>query len=92
MKREQEVPVEFSGESSSIISAPLSDTLTCRQVGGRRAARLVAVIFPAGLVRGPNRAAVPVALLHRPGAGLPLTLHQRLTATHLLQEALLNVL
>ena len=50
------------------------------------------MVFPAGLVGGPDRAVVSLALLHRPGPGLPLTLHQRLAAAHLLQEAFLHVL
>ncbi len=49
------------------------------------------MVFPAGLVGGPNRAAVSLALLHCPWPGLPLTLHQRLAPTHLLEETFLHV-
>lgn len=67
-------------------------TLTCWQVGRWSAAWLIAMIFPAGLVRRPHRTAVSLALFHCPGAGLPFTFHQCLTPTHLLQEAFFNVL
>lgn len=95
MERENEAPGEFSNGSpfkASALSIFFSDSLTCWQVGRRRTARFVAVIFPTGLVRSPDRAAVSVALFHRPGAGLPLTFHESLTAAHLLQEAFLHVL
>lgn len=67
-------------------------TLTCWQVGRWSAAWLIAMIFPAGLVRCPHGTAVSLALFHCPGAGLPFTFHQCLTPTHLLQEAFFNVL
>lgn len=67
-------------------------TLTCWQVGRWSAARLIAMIFPAGLVRRPHWTAVSLALFHCPGAGLPFTFHQCLTPTHLLQEAFFNIL
>ena len=70
----------------------LSRSPTCREVGGGRAAGVVAVVLPAGLVGRAQGAAVLRALLHRPGAGLPLPLHQCLAAAHLLQVAPLHVL
>lgn len=59
-------------------------TLTCWEVCRWSTARLVAMVFPAGLVGGPNRAVVSLALLHCPGPGLPFTLHQCFAPIHLL--------